>query len=93
MEKEKYFESLKQIFLNHGNKPFYIFRNILFVKNFFILSKSVMYTIKVASRREHIFLEKLQKSYYIQVKKRRTEREPINSEFTDKIFFTINVFI
>ena len=52
-----------------------------------------MYCIEVPSRRKHVFLGKLQKSYYIQVKKRRVEREPINSEFTDEIFFMINVFI
>ena len=93
MEKEKLFQNLKQISINHSNKLFYIFQYILFVKNFLILSKSGMYTIEVPSLREHIFLEKLQKSCYIQVKKRRTEREPINSEFTDDIFFTINVLI
>ena len=93
MEKEKLFQNLKQISINHSNKLFYIFQYILFVKNFLILSKSGMYTIEVPSLREHIFLEKLQKSCYIQVKKRRTEREPINSEFTDDIFFTINILI
>ena len=64
-----------------------------FVKNFLVLSKSGMYTIEVPSQREHIFLEKLQKSCYIQVKKRRVEREAINSEFNDEMFYTINVFI
>ena len=93
LEKEKHFQNLKQIFINHSNKLFYIFRYISFVKNFLILSKSGMYTIEVPSRREHIFLEKLQKSCYIQVKKRRVEKEPINREFTDEIFFMINVFI
>ena len=93
MEKEKLFQNLKQISINHSNKLFYIFQYILFAKNFLILSKSGMYTIEVPSLREHIFLEKLQKSCYIQVKKRRTEREPINSEFTDDIFFMINVLI
>ena len=93
MEKEKHFQNLKQIFINHDNKPFYIFRYISFVKNFLILSKSGMYTMEVPSQREHIFLEKLQKSCYIQVKKRRAERESIKSEFTDEIFFSINVFL
>ena len=40
LEKEKHFQNLKQIFINHGNKPCYIFRYISFVKNFLILSKS-----------------------------------------------------
>ena len=48
---------------------------------------------RFASQREHVFLEKLQKSCYIQVKKRRVEREAINSEFNDEMFYTINVFI
>ena len=92
LEKEKHFENLKQIFKNHGNKPFYVFRYISFVKNFLLLSKSGMYTIEVPSQREYIFLDRLQKACYIQVKKRRVVKEPLNSEFTDEIFFTINFF-
>ena len=72
LEKEKHFQNLKQIFINHGNKPFYIFRYISFVKKFLILSKSGMYTVEVPSRRKHIFLEKLQKSCYIQEKKKKS---------------------
>ena len=93
MDKEKHFQNLKEIFKNHGNQPFYVFCYMSFVKNFLVLSKSGMYTIEVLSQREHIFLEKLQKSCYIQVKKRRVEREAINSEFNDEMFYTINVFI
>ena len=89
---KKHFDNLKQIFKNHGNKPFYVFGYISFVKKFLLLSKSGMYTIEVPSRREHIFLDRLQKACYIQVKKRRVVKEPINSEFNDEIFFTINVF-
>ena len=51
-----------------------------------------MYTIEVPSLREHIFLDRLQKACYIQVKKRRMVKEPLNSEFTDESFFTINAF-
>ena len=40
-----------------------------------------------------MFLDKLQKACYIQVKKRRVVKEPLNSEFADEIFFTINVFM
>ena len=61
LEKEKHFQNLKQIFINHGNKPFYIFRYISFVKKFLILSKSGMYTVEVPSRRKHIFLENFKK--------------------------------
>ena len=72
LEKEKHFENLKQLFKNHGNKPFYVFRYISFVKNFLLLSKSGMYTIKVPLWREHIFFERLQKACYIQVKKKKS---------------------
>ena len=90
---EKHSNNIKEILKNHGNKPFYIYRYISFVKNFLLLSKAAMYTIKVPSQREHIFLDKLQKACYIQVKKRRVVKEPLNSEFADEIFFTINVFM
>ena len=59
LDKEKHFQNLKEIFKNHGNQPFYVFRYISFVKNFLVLSKSGMYCIEVLSRREHIFLERL----------------------------------
>ena len=90
---EKHSNNIKEILKNHGNKPFYIYRYISFVKNFLQLSKAAMYTIEVPSRREHIFLDKLQKACYIQVKKRRVVKEPLNSEFVNEIFLTINVLM
>ena len=87
LEKEKHFDNLKEIFKRHGNQPFYVFRYILFVKNFLILSKSGMYTIEVPS-----FLDRLQKACFMVVKKRRTDKATLNSEFADEIYFTINVF-
>ena len=90
---EKHSNNIKEILKNHGNKPFYIYRYILFVKNFLQLSKAAMYTIEVPSWREHIFLDKLQKACYIQIKKRRVVKESLNSEFVDEIFFMINVFM
>ena len=90
---EKHSNNIKEILKNHGNKPFYIYRYISFVKNFLQLSKAVMYTIEVPSRREHIFLDKLQKACYIQVKKRRKVKEPLLSEYVHEIYFTINVFL
>ena len=71
LDEEKHFENVKEIFRNHGNEPFYVYRYISFVKNFLILSKAGMYTIEVPLRREHIFLDKLQKACYIQVKKNK----------------------
>ena len=85
-------DDLKELIKNHGNEPFYIFRYMSFVKNFLIVSKSGMFTIEVPSRREYHFLEDLKKKCYIQVKKRRTEKEPLNSKFLDEIYVTINVF-
>ena len=64
---EKHSNNIKEILKNHGNKPFYIYCYISFVKNFLLLLKVGMYTIEVPSRREHIFLDKLQKACYIQV--------------------------
>ena len=85
-------DDLKELIKNHGNEPFYIFRYMSFAKNFLNVSKSGMFTIEVPSRREYHFLEDLKKKCYIQVKKRRTEKEPIDSQFLDEIYFTINVF-
>ena len=85
-------DKLKELVKNHGEDPFHIFRYMSFAKNFLIVSKSGMFTIEVPSRREYHFLEDLKKKCYIQVKKRRTEKEPIDSEFLDEIYITINVF-
>ena len=93
LDEEKHFENVKEIFRNHGNEPFYVYRYISFVKNFLILSKAGMYTIEVPLRREHIFLDKLQKACYIQVKKRRTVKELLLSEYDAEIYFTINFFL
>ena len=74
---------IKRTYKNYGDNPFHIFRYMSFVKNFLIVSKSGMFTIEVPSRREYHFLEDLKKKCYIQVKNRRTEKEPIDSEFLD----------
>ena len=78
LEKEKHFQNLKQTFINHDNKPFYIFRYISFVKNFLILSKSGMYTIEVPSRRKHIFGKTSKKLLHSSKKKesgKRTDKQ------------------
>ena len=87
-----YLDELKEVIKNHGDDPFHIFWYMSFVKNFLIVSKSEMFAIEVPSQREYHFLEDLKKKCYIQVKNRRTEKEPIDSEFLDEICFTINVF-
>ena len=69
LDESKHFNNIKEIFNLHGNKPFYVFRYISFVKNFLILSKAGMFTIKVPSKKEHIFLKKLQDACFIKVKK------------------------
>ena len=92
LDESKHFNELKQIFNMHGNKPFYVFRYLSFVKNFLILSKAGMFTVEIPSEREHIFLKKLQEACFIKVKKRRTDKSSLNSEFTNEIYFTIDVF-
>ena len=92
LDESKHFDNIKEIFKTHGNQPFYVFRYISFVKNFLILSKTGMFTIEVPSEKEHIFLKKLQDACFIKVKKRRTDKTVLNSEFTDEIYFTIDVF-
>ena len=85
----EHFDRLKEIFNMHGNKPFYVFRYISFVKNFLILSKAGMYTIEVPSKKEHIFLKNLQDACFIKVKKRRVVESAL---MENEIYFTINVF-
>ena len=92
LDESKHFNNIKEIFNLHGNKPFYVFRYIYFVKNFLILSKAGMFTIKVPSKREHIFLKKLQEACFIKVKKRRTDKTVVSSEFANEIYFTIDAF-
>ena len=92
LDESKHFDNIKEIFKTRGNQPFYVFRYISFVKNFLILSKSGMFTIEVPSKKEHIFLKKLQEACFIKVKKRRTDKGVLNSEFVDEIYFTIDVF-
>ena len=85
-------DDLMKLIKNHGNQPFYIFRYLSLVKNFLIVSKNLKYTIEVLSRREYHFLEDLKKKVFMQVIKRRTMKEPLNSEFLDEIYFTVNVY-
>ena len=91
LDESKHFDNIKEIFKTHGNQPFYVFRYISFVKNFLILSKAGMFTIEVPSKKEHIF-KKLQDACFIKVKKRRTDKIILHSEFADEIYFTIDVF-
>ena len=64
-EEENHYENLKQIFMMHGNQPFYVLRYVSFMKNFLILSKVGKYTIEVPSRREHYFVNRLSDSCFI----------------------------
>ena len=76
---------LMKLIETHGNQPFYIFRYLSLVKNL-IVSKNLKYTIEVPSRREDHFLEDLKKKKcFIQVIKRRTVKELLESEFLDEI--------
>ena len=92
LDESKHFNEMKEIFNMHSNEPFYVFRYISFVKHFLVLSKAGMYTIEVPSKKEHIFLKKLEQACFIKVKKRRTDKTILNSEFANEIYFTIDVF-
>ena len=89
---EKHFANLKEIFKTHGNQPFYIFCYISFIKNFLILSRVGSYTIEVPSCKENYFLNRLKDACFIQVVNRRTYKAVLNSEYGDKIYFTIKMF-
>ena len=89
---EKHYENLKRKFETHGDQPFYMFRFLSFAKNFLMLSKVGKYTIKVPSRREQYFLNRLTDSCFIQVKNRRVEKAELRSEYYNEIFLTVGVF-
>ena len=82
---------MKQI-ENHSNQSFYVFRYLSLIKNFLTVSKNLKYTIEVPSRKEYHFMEDLKKKSFIQVIKWRTVKEPLESEFLDEIYLTVNVF-
>ena len=82
---------MKQI-ENHSNQPFYVFRYLSLIKTFLTVSKNLKYTIEVPSRKEYHFMEYLKKKSFIQVIKWRTVKEPLESEFLDEIYLTVNVF-
>ena len=92
LDESEHFNNVKEIFHMHDNKPFYVFRYISFVKNFLIISKAGMFTIEVPSKKEHIFLKKLQDVCFIKVKKRRTDKTILNSKFANEIYVKIDVF-
>ena len=82
-------DDLMKLIENNSNQPFYIFIYLSLVKNFLIVSKNLDYTIEVPSRREYHFLEDLKKKCF-NVIKWRTVKKPLNSEFFDEIYFTVN---
>ena len=84
-------DDLTKLIENHGNQPFHIFRYLSLVENFLIVSKNLKYTIEVLSRRVQFF-GRLEKKMFIQVTKPRTVKEPLNREFLDEIYFTVNVY-
>ena len=85
-------DDLIKVIGNHGNQPFYMFRYLSLVKNFLIFNKKLKYTIEVPSRREYHFLEDLKKKCFIKVIKWRTVKEPLESQFLEEIYFTVNVY-
>ena len=85
---------IKNIMEEYSNQRFYIFLLLCMKKNFMILNELLKgrYTIEVPSRKEFHFLEHLKKTCFLNVVKRRVTKEPLNSEFLDKIHFTIVLY-
>ena len=77
---------IKNIMEEYSNQRFYIFLLLCMKKNFMILNELLKgrYTIELPSRKEFHFLEHLKKACLT--------KEPLNSEFLDKIHFTIVVY-
>ena len=82
-------EEIKKILIEKGNKKFYIFRYIAFVKNFLITSKNLKFTIKIPAIRERLFMEELNKACYVKVLKRKTIN---NALYSNEILTTVDVY-
>ena len=52
---EKHSNNIKEILKNHGNKPFYIYRYISFVKNFTIIESCHVHHRGSLTERTYIF--------------------------------------
>ena len=86
---EKEENRIKEILIEKGRKPFYIFRYISEVKNFIILSKKLKFTIEIPSEEERTFLEDLNKNCFIKIIKRRKKE---NILYNDEIYVTVDVY-
>ena len=85
-------DELKELIKNHGNKPFYIFWYMSFVKKIFNSFKKGNVYHWVSQPKGITPFRGIKKKCYIQVKKRRVVEEPFNSEYLKEIYFTVNVF-
>ena len=83
---------LIEISERHGNDKYRIFRKILKLKNYLLISEEKKFTAKIPSCREVTLLDDLSKSCYLKVKRRRKIAEPLTSEFMDEIMFFVTVF-
>ena len=74
LDEEKDLKNLKEILIQRGNKLFYIFRYISFVKDFLLISKNGKYTIEVPIKKEH-FLKKFTKRLLHKSKTKKESRK------------------
>ena len=74
LDEEKDLKNLKEILIQRGNKFFYIFRYISFVKDFLLISKNGKYTIEVLIKKEH-FLKKFTKRLLHKSKTKKESRK------------------
>ena len=70
--KENEIDEIKKILIEKGRKDFYIYKYIAKCKNFLILDEGLKFTMEVPTRSERLFMEKLNRSCYIKIIKRKT---------------------
>ena len=83
---------LIEILERYGDNKYLIYRKILQLKNYLLLSEEKKFTAEIPSRHEPMLLNNLFESCYLKVKRRRKITEPLKIEFMGKIMFLIIVY-
>ena len=82
---------LEEIVKRHGHDNFYIYRRVCQIKNWLTLSENIKFTAEILSREENIFLRERSNSCSLKVIKRTKITAPLQSDYDDKIMFTMIV--
>ena len=80
---------LEEIVKRHGHDNFYIYRRVCQIKNWLTLSENIKFTAEILSREENIFLRERSNSCSLKVIKRTKITAPLQSDYDDKIMFTM----